>query len=142
VTTFLLDVNVLIALSLPTHQHHAVATAWFDVGRTWATTPLTEAGYLRLMVNPRVVGFEIGAAQALAALRTMRSLDGHVFLVDDTSLVEPAIDPAPMVGTRQVTDFHLVNLAATHELVFATFDAGLRRTVTTTDRRHIQVIDG
>ena len=53
---YLLDVNVLLALSLPTHQHHLAATEWFDEADfEWATTPITETGYVPLMTDPRVL---------------------------------------------------------------------------------------
>lgn len=139
-TRFLLDVNVLLALSLPTHQHHVTATQWFDPGRPWATTPITETAYLRLLSNPRVVGYDIPPAQALAALRTIRALAGHLFVPDEASLAEPAIDLAPLAGTRQVTDFHLVNLAAANGLLLATLDGSLVRCVSAPDRRHLHVV--
>lgn len=139
-TGFLLDVNVLLALSLPTHQHHRRATAWFEQGRHWATTPVTETAFVRLIVKPRVVGYEIPVDQALAALGTMRQLPGHLFVPDASSLAEPVIDVAPLVGTKQVTDFHLLNLAAAHDLLFATLDGSLARAISAGDRPHLHVL--
>lgn len=139
---YLLDANVLLALSLPTHQHHHDATSWFAVRPEWATTPLTEAGYVRLMTNMRVVGYAIPADQVVDALREMRRVAGHAFLADDSSLAEPVIDIARLAGTKQVTDFHLVNLAARHGMLLATFDGSLRRSLAMDDRRHVLVIPG
>ena len=139
---YLLDVNVLLALSLPTHQHHLAATEWFDdADFDWATTPITETGYVRLMTNPRVVGYSIAAAQAIDALRSMGEAPGHVFVPDDTSLTDPVIDLGPLAGTKQVTDFHLLNLAAVNSLRLATFDGALLRTTAVPDRGHVFVID-
>jgi toxin-antitoxin system PIN domain toxin len=140
VTGYLLDVNVLLALSLPTHQHHGPATGWFSQGHEWATTPLTESAYVRLLTNPRVVGYEISAAQAIGALRTMRQTSGHTFLPDPSSLADPTVDLGPIAGTKQVTDFHLLNLAALSGLLLATFDESLSRSLGA-DRRHVQVLD-
>jgi uncharacterized protein len=44
--TFLLDINVLIALIDPAHVGHDAAHRWFEArGReSWATCPLTGAG--------------------------------------------------------------------------------------------------
>jgi toxin-antitoxin system PIN domain toxin len=137
---FLLDVNVLLALSLPTHQHHRGAGAWLATGPAWATTPITESGYLRLMTNPRVVGYPIPVDQVLAALRDMRGLTGHEFFDDGTSLAEPIIDLRQLAGSRQVTDYHLVNLAARHGAALATFDASLRRSLAEPDRERVHVI--
>ena len=139
-TRYLLDVNVLLALSLPRHQHHAGATEWFDGGQQWATTPITETAYLRLMLNPHVVGYDIPASQALAALNAMRQLPGHSFVADMSSLAVPALDVTFLAGTKQVTDFHLVNLAVASSMKFATFDASLSRALAQPDRTHVLVL--
>jgi predicted nucleic acid-binding protein len=47
----LLDVNVLVALLVPEHQHHAAATTWFAAHAAtegWATCALTELGVIRV----------------------------------------------------------------------------------------------
>lgn len=139
---YLLDVNVLIALSVPTHQHHLPAVEWFDEADfEWATTPLTEAGYVRLMTNPKVVGFSVSVPQAIEGLSELRDEAGFRFLPDGTSLAESAIDLGPLAGTKQVTDFHLVNLAARSDMRLATFDGSLLRSLAEADRGHVYVID-
>ncbi|PJN94116.1 VapC toxin family PIN domain ribonuclease, partial [Amaricoccus sp. HAR-UPW-R2A-40] len=52
---FLLDVNVLIALTDPAHVAHDDAHVWFaETGRhAWATCPITENGVLRILGNPK-----------------------------------------------------------------------------------------
>ena len=141
-TPYLLDVNVLLALSLDNHMHHLAATDWFDEADfDWATTPLTEAGYLRLMTNSRMVGFSVSVNQAVNGLRELRKEAGFRFLPDDTSLAEPVIHLGPLVGTKQVTDFHLVNLVAQGGMRLATFDGSLLRSLSESDRGHVFVID-
>ncbi|MEA9444378.1 hypothetical protein SK355_03445 [Candidatus Fukatsuia symbiotica] len=51
--TFLLDVNVLIALIDPAHIQHDAAHNWFKKQgqQAWATCPLTENGVLRIGMN-------------------------------------------------------------------------------------------
>jgi uncharacterized protein len=143
VNRYLLDVNVLLALSLPTHQHHLAATEWFDEADfEWATTPMTEAGYVRLMINPRVVGYDISAVQAVEALREMRQSPGYLFVHDATSLTDAAVDLESLAGTSQVTDFHLLNLAARNSLQLATFDGSLWRAIRQADRQHLYLIAG
>ena len=47
----LLDVNVLIALVLPEHEHHAAASSWFrteGLAHGWATCAVTELGVIRV----------------------------------------------------------------------------------------------
>jgi len=50
-TTYLLDVNVLIALIDPAHVQHDTAHVWFAStgSHSWATCPLTENGVLRIV---------------------------------------------------------------------------------------------
>ena len=50
----LLDVNVLIALHDSNHIHHAEAARWLQTHaeQGWASCPLTQNGYLRIMGQP------------------------------------------------------------------------------------------
>ncbi|BDZ65490.1 TA system VapC family ribonuclease toxin [Agromyces mangrovi Wang et al. 2018] len=136
----LLDANVLIALVAPQHAHHAAAHRWFAGVDAWATTPLTEAAFVRLVANPAVTGAPHTPAEALDLLRRLRSIPGHTFVQDDVSLVDTSVDLGALVGYRQVTDFHLLALAAANGLVLATFDARLRAAVAPDDQGSIELI--
>ena len=46
--TYLLDVNVLVALFWPNHNHNKPAQAWFEGVKRFATCPITELGFLRV----------------------------------------------------------------------------------------------
>ena len=50
----LLDVNVLLALFDSEHAHHARARAWWVQNRDqgWASCPLTQNGFIRIMSSP------------------------------------------------------------------------------------------
>ena len=138
---YLLDLNVLIALSWPQHVHHARSHTWFDsLESPWATTPFTEAGYLRLTTNPTVVGEAVTMDAALGALRAMRSTVGHVFIADASSLADPVIVIDRLATPRQVTDAHLVNLAAASGAVLATLDRGIAQLVSQEYRGHVLVL--
>ena len=134
----LLDVNVLVALAWPNHVHHQAARSWFGAVATdaWATTPFTEAGFVRVSSNPAAVTPAVSPADALALLARMRARAGHVFLVDDVEMVVAAVvAPERVVTHRQVTDAHLLAIAVRHKARVATFDRGLeslggRRAVT------------
>lgn len=107
----LLDVNALVALAWDSHIHHARIREWFTANATlgWATCPLTEAGFVRVSTNPKVLPSAIGIADARRVLVALRAVGGHRFLADDVSLVD---DDVPLiVGYRQVTDAHLLTLA-------------------------------
>jgi hypothetical protein len=50
--TFLLDVNVLMALLWETHEHHHTARAWFRGVTDFATCPVTQLGFARVSSHP------------------------------------------------------------------------------------------
>ena len=136
----LLDVDVLIALYDPRHVHHSAARIWFERVDAWATTPVTETAFVRLLSNPVVMGEEVTPREAIAALDAVRHAPGHRFLTDDSSLAHAHIDLGALVGHRQVTDFHLVDLAARAGIRFATFDARLVAALSPDDRASVTLI--
>ena len=122
---YLLDVNVLVALTWPTHVHHGAARHWFASahGEGWATTPVTEFGFVRVSSNPSAVGDALTPAEALSILTDIRGRPNHHFWVDDTSPTNAdVVDPSRLVGHRQVTDAHLIGLARRHDGRLATLD--------------------
>lgn len=139
--TVLFDVNVLVALSLPAHVHHRAAHRALADLRSWATTPLTEAALVRLLMQPQVAGVPLTGADALGILAGMRGDPRWRFIPDTSSLADPTIEPAVLMGHRQVTDLHLVNLAAASGCVLATFDAALAASLAPEDRRYVELLD-
>lgn len=128
--TFLLDVNVLIALIDPAHTYHDVAHAWFaSQGRhAWATCPLTENAVLRIVGHARYPNSPGTPAAVVPLMAGLCVLPGHVFWADDISLRDPAkLDVARLLSSGQVTDSYLLALACAHGGKLATFD---RRLVT------------
>ena len=127
-TTFLLDVNVLIALIDPTHIQHDRAHAWFAQHgeAAWATCPLTENGVLRIVGHARYPNSP-GSPVAVANLMTrLCALAGHVFWPDDISLLDAKrIDAARLLTSGQVTDSYLLALARAHGGRLASFDRRL-----------------
>lgn len=120
--------NVLVALAWPNHVHHARAIRWFGGVHHdgWATCPATEAGFVRVSSNTRIIADARPPAEVLALLGKMRRVPGHQFWSDDVS---PAEDEAGffarVVGYRQVTDAWLLTLAHRREGRLATFDRGI-----------------
>ena len=123
----LLDVNLLLALAWPNHSHHALAIDWFAAARPegFATCPLTEAGFVRVSLNPAVVGEAKSSAAVLDLLARLRSLPSHHFWPDDLDLPTALVGLAPIVGHRQVSDAYLLALAIRHGGRLATFDRGI-----------------
>ena len=75
-------------------------------------------------------------------LGAIRDTPGHTFLSDDSTLAQPAIDLTRVATHAQITDAHLVNLAATTQSVLATMDAGIHSMLAPADRRHVLVLPG
>lgn len=138
---YLLDVNVLVALAWPNHVHHQRATSWFrSLAGTWATTPVTESALVRLSLTPAVAPSRPSAPEVLAILAAFRAHPRHVFLIDDSSLADAAIDLGGAATAGQVTDLHLVNLVAKHGAVLATLDRRLSGALSKIDQRHVTVL--
>lgn len=120
---FLLDTNVLIALFWPTHISHKAAQRWFlaNGGDGWATCPLTQCGFVRIVSNP---GFSLEALTPEKAIRLLRANiehRSHRFWPDVLSLAD-ALEAAGLhlQGHQQITDAYLVGLAARHRGKLAT----------------------
>ncbi len=77
----LLDLNLLAALFWPSHEHHAVAHDWFDQRRAdgWATCPLTQLGFVRLVSNPAFSRDALSVRDALTLLLKNLEHPDHVF---------------------------------------------------------------
>lgn len=121
----LLDVNALVALVWDSHIHHAAMREWFAANGSsgWATCPITESGFVRVSSNPKALPSAIGVGAAREVLAALRSVDGHRFLADDVSIVDP--DVPDIAGYRQVTDAHLLTLARRSGMHLVTFDGGI-----------------
>lgn len=85
----LLDVNVLVALAWPNHEHHELASQWFRRNHQtgWATCPVTQSGFIRISSNQRAIVGAKSPAEAASLLRRLLALPHHVFFSDDIFLV-------------------------------------------------------
>ena len=127
--TALPDVNTLVALAWPNHVHHGAARAWFaDARRSgWATCPVTQAGFVRVSSNRRVTPDARTPAEVVRLLTALVAVGEHTFWPDDVDWTRPD-GPATtrLGGYRQVTDAHLVALAAGAGGQLVTFDRGAK----------------
>lgn len=121
----LLDVNALVALAWDSHVHHERVREWFvaNIVNGWATCPVTEAGFVRVSSNPKVLPSAIAVETARGVLAALQNADGHRFLVNEVSLTDR--DFPPIFGHRQVTDAMLLTVARRHGIRLVTFDAGI-----------------
>ena len=135
--TPLLDVNVLVALAWSTHVHHHRAVGWFSdrAPAAWATAPVTQAGFIRVSSNRKVLPDARSPGEAAAVLRAITDLAGHELWPDDLDLARaPEVPFERLTGYRQVTDAHLLALAVRHGGRLVTFDAAVAELADRSDR--------
>lgn len=116
---YLLDANVLIALTVKEHEHHERASAWAAGIDRFALCPIVEGALVRFFLR-----LGESTATAVAVLTAVRALPSCEFWPDDLSYAEA--DLGHVVGHRQATDAYLLDLARHHPGAgLATFDGGL-----------------
>jgi toxin-antitoxin system PIN domain toxin len=123
----LLDINVLLALFDADHIHHALARDWLaaHIGAGWASCPITQNGFVRIVCQPAYPK-PLPPASAIALLREATSTPHHAFWPDDASILDGArIDASRIHGPRQLSDVYLLALAQSHGGCFVTFDRGV-----------------
>jgi len=139
----LFDVNLLLALFDSAHIHHALAFAWWTGHRQsgWASCPLTQNGFVRVISGPTYARPR-SVADALAVLRGQIAQPGHVFWPDDSSIANTQVfDHGRLLGTKQITDAYLLALAVKNDGCLATFDQAIPLgAVRGAEARHVAVI--
>ena len=139
----LLDVNVLIALFDPDHVHHDAAHAWFATHRSsgWASCPLTENGFIRILSNPAYSPTAERPAEVARRLTAFRDSGDHVFWPDDVSVCDLRVFDLS-VGHRHLTDVYLLALAVRRNGRLATFDRSIpAKAVRGARAGHLVVVD-
>jgi toxin-antitoxin system PIN domain toxin len=120
------DVNVLLALAWSNHPHHNAAHDWFarEANAGWATCLLTQSAFLRLSMNPQIVGAGVDCATAIRLLDGLTQHPNHKFVANAPPLFGPPFDELVprIVGYRQVTDATLLHFARTAGMKLVTFD--------------------
>lgn len=138
-TVALLDVNVLLALAWPNHQHHAAAHRWFarSSKEGWATFPLTELAFVRLSSNPAFTKDAVSPGDALRLLARICKLPGHRSWKELPPVAD--LSSIALMGHQQINDAYLVLVARQRGGLLATFDT--RIAAWTGAERHVAVIE-
>jgi toxin-antitoxin system PIN domain toxin len=119
VTTYLLDANVLIALSVEEHEHHLPVATWIRGVDRVALCPIVEGSLVRFLVR---IGESVSVA--LEVLRLLQANPNCEFWPDSVSYAQA--DLSGVHGHRQVTDAYLIALVACRpEARLATLDRAL-----------------
>jgi predicted nucleic acid-binding protein len=100
VNGYLLNTNVLVALWWPSHTQHDRAVRWFTGRRSrkWATCPLTESAFVRIVSNPAFSRDAVTPREALGLLAANTAAADHVFWPIDF----PLSAAAESAGSRPV----------------------------------------
>jgi len=123
----LLDVNVLVALLQPDHIHFERAHAWWSVhsGQGWASCPLTQNGFIRIVSQPNYPG-PLPVARAIDEMAAQIAATDHQFWPDDVSLLDSDVaDRTRLLGPKQLTDVYLLALAVKNGGRLVTFDRAI-----------------
>jgi toxin-antitoxin system PIN domain toxin len=125
---YLLDVNVLIAMAWPSHLAHERVQEWLSrhAQEGWATCPLTQTAFVRIISNPAFSANALAPGDALALLKANLGHPAHKFWADEISFIQ-ALEPltARLAGHKQVTDAYLLGLAMHKKGKFATMDRAI-----------------
>jgi uncharacterized protein len=126
--SYLLDVNVLIALLWPPHEAHTRAQRWFgkNADQGWATCAMTQAGFVRIVSNPAFSRRAISPQDALAVLQGSLKHRAHHLWAEDIGLAEAVTQfGRRLIGHQQVTDAYLLGLAIHKKGRLATLDSSI-----------------
>ncbi|MFN7936988.1 MAG: TA system VapC family ribonuclease toxin [Bryobacteraceae bacterium] len=128
--TYLFDVNVLIAVADPAHVFHESIHNWLASHQIsqWATCPLTENGFIRILSQPAYRGTRCSTQDAILLLREMKlsTKRRHVFWPDSVSLTDlETLHLERIAGPAQITDIYLAALALRNKGKLVTFDQAI-----------------
>jgi uncharacterized protein len=124
----LLDVNVLVALFWPAHNDHEKTLNWFKhySSRGWATCPLTQSSFVRIVSNPMFSRSAVTVEEATKLLAENLEHPSHVFWPAEArypDLIESFV--GRIVGHQQVTDSYLLGMAIHNRGTLVTMDRGI-----------------
>ena len=128
----LVDVNIWLALVVPRHIHHRVASGWFDRLGTGEAglCRFVQLGLVRLLGNSAVMGAgAISASDAWAAVGELMEDEGVEFLSEPPGIDGPLAElcPYPTATTKLVSDAYLAAIALAASRRIATMDGGFRQ---------------
>jgi len=126
------DINVWVALAYRGHQHHPVASSWFDglKSGTAGFCRLTQLGFLRLLTHPLVMRDEVKTQlEAWNAYDLLASSSRVDFYSepnsDDIEGELRSLTATDRFAPQQWPDAYLAAFAKVAGLMLVTFDRGL-----------------
>jgi hypothetical protein len=141
---YLLDLDVVIALTEPEHEHHRKAHDWFNtIGNDcWGISPLTEVEFLRVAANPTAHPAPHALEHAKAIIQTWKGQPGYRLWPIEESWVTLTVPFASRIfGHQQITDAYLLGLAIKEDGVLVTFDKGIRYMAGAEFNRNVLILE-
>ena len=123
--TYLLDVNILIALLDSNHIHHRKTLNWFNKNEnlSWATCPITENGLVRIVSHKSYREPNLLPSLIIGLLEKLKNYGKHQFWNDDISITDKTLfKHQNIIHTNQITDTYLLGLAKFYKGKLATLD--------------------
>jgi predicted nucleic acid-binding protein len=138
---YLLDVNVLIALTELKHVHFGIAMKWFGApGLDWGLCAFSEAGFLRVAMNPKLGSYSL--EEATNVLTSLINRPGYRYWPIEanwTSITAPF--KGRIFGHQQITDAYLLGLAVKEGGVLVTLDKAIRSMAGPNLSKHVLVLE-
>ena len=138
---YLLDVNILIALTEQGHMHHRTAMKWFNTpGLDWGLCAFSEAGLLRVTANSNVG--KVSVWEASEILKALKKHSGYCYwpiTADWSVLVKPFRER--IYGHQQITDAYLLGLAIKEDGVLVTLDKAFKVLAGEQHSKNVQVLE-
>jgi toxin-antitoxin system PIN domain toxin len=137
---YLLDVNVLIALTEPDHIHHKPVMKWFDTqGLDWGLCAFSEAGFLRVSTNPKVRAHSV--EESTLVLANLANRRGYRYWPITTGWADlAALFGERVFGHQQITDAYLLGLAVKENGILVTLDRAISYMAGPQYRNHLLVL--
>ena len=132
-TSYLVDVNVWVALAVVEHDHHDAALDWFiQLGQDDAVVlcRVTQMGFLRLLTNRRILADDVlTAPEAWRTYDTWASLAGANFALEPPGFEHTWRDMTqhPNTGPNFWTDAYLAAFAKAGGYTVVSFDRGFKQ---------------
>ena len=134
-TSFLIDINVWLALTWDQHPQHVAASRWYSSidNAVLLFCRFTMLGYLRLLTNRQVMGDSTATLSGALEIYDRWRQDPRVELAAELrateALFREAMAPhSNLPATKAIADCYLVGFAEAAHACLVTFDTGLAST--------------
>lgn len=142
-TTYLLDINILLGVVWKEQEAHKTVFPWFQSTgrRRFATCGITQSGFVRLCANAKIAPKPMTMSEALEALGAFTGMPGHSFWNISHGIRE-AIDPFihKVFGPMQLTNAYLLGLALANDGILVTRDRAVSQLAGVTFAKHVLLL--